>query len=621
MRFKCELTRTLWRKRRRFLSCCSQSVRKNMKPKHSQNLRQNPGSNLQGKSVNAGEKTSVSKAKQTSSSQVKPFAGKVFYLDLQSNRTAETLESDIKQLGGIVEKFFSKEIKYLVSNKREAKHVHGLRQDSPVPSPDSGQSSPQPHSNPHCPPNHMDKTKCRGQVDTMIKSRGKSLVERVVTGQGRLQMDRILSNALEYGVKILYLDDVLAYIQKKKKIFGNLVSAAAPVKSHVKNESSTKLGFQKYKGRITKPFIKIEDLSRHYRPIYLTMPNLPEFSLKTAAPYSPFCVEEKNPSGIKQHGHRAKASGAEEKGQGRKKNREKKRGGYCECCMVKYDQLKMHLQSERHQAFSRSDEYLVVDQQVSTLHFNFLPIKTKDTRRKCSVSSVLLAPGPCGEASQSLQGDASHSDTVKEEEDWIFDASEESCSEHFCTKGGRKNCYTYSNKSKHRFLASMRTIRQNSSTQKSEQIMIPQPKSENPHSDGEFLTTFPSRDKILHKDTNSSVSYLRGPNLQSEASASNFSVVTHGAEDTNNDAALSEAKTFSKTENSLSEKEEENPNLPIFSTVQKIQRKIRAYKHKRRKVDPSGQSAEPEPENSVLKLWEIFQSSDDMDVEFLGFSD
>lgn len=28
--------------------------------------------------------------------------------------------------------------------------------------------------------------------------------------------------------------DVLAYIQKKKKIFGNLVSAAAPVKSHVR---------------------------------------------------------------------------------------------------------------------------------------------------------------------------------------------------------------------------------------------------------------------------------------------------------------------------------------------------------------------------------------------------
>ncbi|KAM4735722.1 protein DBF4 homolog A isoform 1-T2 [Anableps anableps] len=600
-----------------------------MKPKHNQSHRQSPRPSLQGKGVNV---TSVSKAKQTSSvsssAQVKPFAGKVFYLDLQSNRTAETLESDIKQLGGTVEKFFSKEIKYLVSNKREAKHVHCLRQDSPVPSPDSGQSSPHPHSNPLCPPNHMDNVKSRsqGQVDTLIKSRGKSLVERVVTGQGRLQMDRMLSNALEWGVKILYLDDVLAYIQKKKKIFMNLVSATPPVKSHVKNESSAKLGFQKCKvGRIPKPFIKIEDSSRHYRPIYLTIPNLSEFSLTTAAPYSPFCVEEKNPSGINQHGHRGvKAPGAEEKGQGRKKNREKKRGGYCECWHGQSDQLKMHLQSERHKAFSRSDEYLIVDQQVSALHFNFLPIKTKAMRRKCSVSSVLLAPGRCGQADPSLQGNAGQSNIIKPEKDRIVDASERSYSEHLYTKGDRNNYYTYLDRSKHRFLASKQTIRKNS-TQKSEQIMFPQSKLENPYSDGEFLTTFPSKDKIPLKDTNSSVFCLQDTNLQSEASASNFSVVTHGPEDTNKDAAQSEAVqeaiTFSETENSLSEKEEESPHLPIFSTVQKIQRKIRVYKHKRRKVDPSAESAEPEPESSLLKLWEIFHSSDDMDVDFLGFAD
>lgn len=33
--------------------------------------------------------------------QIKPFAGKVFYLDLPSNRQAEALENDIKQLGGV----------------------------------------------------------------------------------------------------------------------------------------------------------------------------------------------------------------------------------------------------------------------------------------------------------------------------------------------------------------------------------------------------------------------------------------------------------------------------------------------------------------------------------------
>lgn len=45
-----------------------------------------------------------------------------------------------------VEKFFSKEIRYLVSSKPEARHVQRRVQDSPVPSPDSGVSSPHPGS-------------------------------------------------------------------------------------------------------------------------------------------------------------------------------------------------------------------------------------------------------------------------------------------------------------------------------------------------------------------------------------------------------------------------------------------------------------------------------------------
>lgn len=55
---------------------------------------------LLGKSVKTSEKTTVRQLKQ-SSARVRPFTGKVFYLDLQSNRTAETLERDIKELGGV----------------------------------------------------------------------------------------------------------------------------------------------------------------------------------------------------------------------------------------------------------------------------------------------------------------------------------------------------------------------------------------------------------------------------------------------------------------------------------------------------------------------------------------
>lgn len=45
-----------------------------------------------------------------------------------------------------VEKFFSKDIRYLVSSKPEARHVHRLARESPVPSPESVLSSPRPSS-------------------------------------------------------------------------------------------------------------------------------------------------------------------------------------------------------------------------------------------------------------------------------------------------------------------------------------------------------------------------------------------------------------------------------------------------------------------------------------------
>ncbi|XP_030604948.1 protein DBF4 homolog A isoform X2 [Archocentrus centrarchus] len=582
-----------------------------MKPKRTQ---KHPGSNREGKGGHTGEKVTLSQAKRTSlPAQVKPFAGKVFYLDLPSNRVAETLESDIKQLGGTVEKFFSKDIKYLVSNKREARYVKCLRQDSPVPSPDSGPSSPCPRSNPQCPGSHGDiKSRSQGQTDTFVTSRGKSLVERVVKEQERAQMNKILSNALEWGIKILYVDDLIAYVHKKKKLISNTVPAATAINVGDKAASATKQSLGKCKGgRISKPFIKVEDSSRHYRPVYLTMPNMPEFNLKTSAPCSPFCPEDKDPPVNKQLGHRGvKASGSEERAHGRKKNRDKKRGGYCECCTVKYNQLTVHLQSGCHQAFSKSDEYLAVDRLVSTLTHNFMHIKTSKLKRpKCSVSSVLIAPGPCGEPELRHKGNPS--ETVQEEEPWTVDVNKELNSrqdlkirsapvsaELIHKEGDQRNCYTYSGRSRHKSLARKRPCRQNSltsCTQKANQARNPQFESEEAPSRSEFLPSLPTRDsqddpvkQILHDNMNT----------QTELSSKSLSVKTN-------------------------EQESDKKMTESFSPVQKIQRKIKVYKHKRRKVDPNVEHVEPcdVPDNSLLKLWKLFQSSDDMDVEFHGFED
>ncbi|KAF6739646.1 DBF4-like protein A [Oryzias melastigma] len=546
-----------------------------MKPKGSKKL---SGSSWQEKCVNSAEKKSGTLTKQTSSFQVQvsPFAGKVFYLDLPSNRTAETLEREIKELGGTVEKFFSKEIKYLVSNKREAKYVNSFQSDCPVPSLDSGQTSLHPPSKPQNHANHRNKRRSQGQADTLATSRGKSLVERVVKEQGKLQIDRILSNALEWGVKILYIDDVVAYVRKKKKIFSSQVLEDSAVKSHVSAGTATKHAFRKCKGgRISTPFIKVEDRSRHYRPIYLTMPKMPEINLKTAPPYSPFCLEDKDTPETKQRTHRGvKTSVSEEKIHVRKKNRDKKRGGFCECCMMKYNQLSAHLQGDCHKAFSKTDEYSVVDSLASALHCDFLQFPTKVKRRKCSVSSVLAAPG-LGEKS------------------------------HF-----RRNHHTYLDRPKHKGLTQILT-------QKAEQT--PPFISEVVPSAGEGRLSVPASasqpdvlEEELHKDVNRS-------NVCSKASTGSVKYLTHEHEDLTKEASVGEERNaFSET---VTGKEEGNLSTTSSSPVLKIKRKVRAYKRKKRKVEVSVKHGGNLHDNTMLKLRELFQSSEDMDVEFHGFVD
>ncbi|KAF5907184.1 disintegrin and metalloproteinase domain-containing protein 22 isoform X1, partial [Clarias magur] len=293
-----------------------------------------------------------------------------------------------------VEKFFSKEIRYLVSNKPEARHVQRLIHDSPVPSPDSGLSSPHPGSRRD---SHGHRGSSQGPADTVFVSRGKSLVEKVVKEQERFQMNRILANALEWGVKILHIDDVVSYVDKKKSTIAKVRAATHSVKKAPEHTDGT--ASQKSKaGRMSRPFVKVEDFSRHYRPLYLHMANMPVCNLRSAAPCSPFLEEnDKDEPGKKTKVHRSGGDRREKSRKDRHRGREgkgRRKGGYCECCIVKYDNLKAHLQSEQHQTFSTSEEYLVVDRVISGLTCDFVHISPQMKRVKCSVTSPLIIPGP-----------------------------------------------------------------------------------------------------------------------------------------------------------------------------------------------------------------------------------
>ncbi|XP_063159660.1 protein DBF4 homolog A [Candoia aspera] len=314
----------------------------------------------------------------------KPLTGKVFYLDIPSNILSEKIAKDLKELGGRVEGFLSKDISYLISNKKEAKFAQTLGQISPVPSLESvcngGNSSPHPSSK-----RDRNDGSTFKLVDTVRLSRGKSLVEKAIKEQELIPSGSILSSALTWGVKILHTDDIKNYIDQKKKDLSLVKKSSTEIKDVEKVSTN-----QKIKSKLKNPFLKIEDRRCHYRPFYLQLSSFPVVNYSNPRPCSPFDVEKKNANGQKQihNKQRNPANNDREKGPLQVPAKHKRKKGYCECCMKKYDDLHAHVESEQHQNFAQSSQYQVVDDIISKFSCDFLELREntpKVKRRKCSV--------------------------------------------------------------------------------------------------------------------------------------------------------------------------------------------------------------------------------------------
>ncbi|KAI6050022.1 protein DBF4 homolog A isoform X3 [Marmota monax] len=322
---------------------------------------------------------------RTEKSKYKPLWGKVFYLDLPSVTISEKLQKDIKDLGGRVEEFLSKDISYLISNKKEAKFAQTLGRISPIPSPESTYTAET--TSPH--PSH-DGSSFKSP-DSVCLSRGKLLVEKAIKDHDFIPSNSILSNALSWGVKILHIDDIRYYIEQKKKELYLLKKSSTSIRDVGKRVG---IGTQKTRtGRLKKPFVKVEDMSQLYRPFYLQMTNMPFINYSIQKPCSPYDVDK--PSSIQKQTQvklRIQTDG-DKYGETpiQLQLKEKKKKGYCECCLQKYEDLETHLLSEQHRNFAQSNQYQVVDDIVSKLVFDFVEYERdtpKKKRIKYSVGSL-----------------------------------------------------------------------------------------------------------------------------------------------------------------------------------------------------------------------------------------
>ncbi|XP_078519717.1 protein DBF4 homolog A [Lissotriton helveticus] len=322
---------------------------------------------------------------KTEDPKCKPLSGKVFYLDLPPNVLSENLEKDIKAFGGTVEGFLSKDISYLISNKKEAKFAHSVRHFSPEGSPEPAQNAGNSLSCPNNKRSGLDRSLQNTLVTARI-SRGKSLVEKVIKEQEIIPANSVLANALSWGVKVIHVDDVKSYIEQKKGCAN--IKKPAPAVKDVGKESNN----QKVKsGRLKKPFVKVEDRSRHYRPFYLQLSSFPVVNYSVEKTCSPFDVEKKISTTQKQ----AQATlrnktntERESETQALPNFKERKKKGYCECCLKKYEDLQSHVESEEHRTFAESDQYQVVDDVIFKFPYDFVECRNdKIKRMKCSTST------------------------------------------------------------------------------------------------------------------------------------------------------------------------------------------------------------------------------------------
>uniref|UniRef100_A0A8C2S035 DBF4-type domain-containing protein n=1 Tax=Capra hircus TaxID=9925 RepID=A0A8C2S035_CAPHI len=132
---------------------------------------------------------------------------------------------------------------------------------------------------------------------------------------------------------------------------------------------------------------------RLYRPFYLQLTNMPFINYSIQKPSSPFDVEKPS-STQKQTQVKLRVQTDGDKCGGipvQFQLKEKKKKGYCECCLQKYEDLDIHLLSEQHRNFAQSNHYQVVDDIVSKLVFDFVEYERdtpKKKRIKYSVGSL-----------------------------------------------------------------------------------------------------------------------------------------------------------------------------------------------------------------------------------------
>ncbi|CAM9294054.1 unnamed protein product [Lampetra fluviatilis] len=240
-------------------------------------------------------------------------------------------------------------------------------------------------------------------LPSLLVSRGKKLVQKAMKRQENVGAD-LLANARSWGVKIIHMDAALKYLEKKRCEAGN----PPPPGPHVQpapqpGSATTHKHISSIK--LQKQFIKVEDCSQHYRPMFVQLGCFPWINTASPRGNCPFELEilpagpsqqqlqeqkqqqelkikqQKQPQQDQQQllvmGNKRAETNANTKAAAKPSAYDggcKRTGGpaqfppcrpkhgYCECCCLTFQHMQSHMQNEGHRSFALDDtNYVELD--------------------------------------------------------------------------------------------------------------------------------------------------------------------------------------------------------------------------------------------------------------------
>ncbi|XP_051795834.1 uncharacterized protein dbf4b isoform X2 [Acanthochromis polyacanthus] len=312
----------------------------------------------------------------------KKLEGMTFYLDNVKKRPTVLLLEAISLLGGRVESFLHKDVSFVVTGSQE-----GLKEEKCVVTKGGakGTSEEAKHSIKQKESGlSIDKPRQGTPRPVACGSRGKALLEKAIRNNERLHGNSVLSNARSWGVKILYVDDVLLYLKQLSR-----ESFSARHRRPEKTNSKQSLPAVKA-AALRSPYLKIEDLSRKYKPLHMQSMTFP--SLCYLGRFSPF--ESPPPPRFEKRAEQGESKPREKKVESSTQDKSqtplscnpspwrprKKDVSYCECCHQPFTNLEEHLQSDQHHTFALDpSNYSVVDQLVTEMFPGFDPNPSQES--------------------------------------------------------------------------------------------------------------------------------------------------------------------------------------------------------------------------------------------------